>query len=101
MFDDISFYDSWGGIEIFSSHFHSNAFPNPTNGPICIEFDNTKLNNHSLFVFDSHGKRVLEMALADKNCIELDLGDYPPGLYFYKLINQKDQSTSHGRLIKM
>jgi hypothetical protein len=70
--------------------------PNPSDGVFTLEL-NTDFEQADLIVFDILGKIVFEGKKLE-NSIQIDLSDYPAGMYFVKLV--KDDLCKTEKIIK-
>jgi len=88
-----------GMKELVSSGSHFKIYPNPASDKFYISSENTTLAN--VEIADAYGKVIFD---ADKRFlkeeeIEIDLSNFPTGIYFVK-IKGKDGTNQSGRLIK-
>ncbi|MBV6484617.1 MAG: hypothetical protein KFKLKKLM_01127 [Flavobacteriales bacterium] len=72
------------------------VYPNPTNGIVTIQYNATTFTNSTFKLFDVMGKEMLNKKI-ESNHTQLDVGQYPKGIYFYQTIHQKQQIS--GKLI--
>jgi hypothetical protein len=64
--------------------------PNPTNDFITISKLNEIVDDFSLTIFDAQGKEIFSRNnIVTKNSIKLDVSEYPNGIYFLQLKNNK------------
>lgn len=100
MFDDIGFDDFTEGISLASfEEFDSNVFPNPGNQIITISFANTLLSNVDLDIMDGLGRLVYSKSDLNMGMISVDISDYAPGIYYYKLLNENEKKGSWGKFL--
>jgi hypothetical protein len=74
----------------------SNAFPNPANSTISVKYDiNEYAQNGRIILYDMLGKKVKEVALADKEgTAKINVSDLNQGVYFYTFfVDDKAIST--------
>jgi hypothetical protein len=71
-----------------------NVIPNPTNGPFKIEIENYDIVK-DIFIYDLMGKKIYYNADVKKPTIEVDLSNYPKGIYFLKVIDDDDNFFSY------
>lgn len=100
MFDSFQFQDIGEGIGNLPVQFVSNVFPNPSSGIIFIEFENSNNDNHMLMIYNSQGQNILNMKLEKENIIQINMGDFNPDIYYYRLINQRNGKQSSGKIIR-
>ena len=68
------------------------AFPNPTTGKVIVALPQTEAGNITLSVFDVTGRFLFStLANSDEKNKELDLTDYPSGLYFVNIKEEKQK----------
>jgi Tol biopolymer transport system component len=95
-------HPAWKPAASTSSHHPDGAgefslfqnYPNPTNGPISIGFNQEKEGHVLLDVLDASGRPVfsrdLGMRIAGEHRLSVDLTGLTPGQYFYKLTSGKN-----------
>jgi hypothetical protein len=100
MFDNLHFEDWYESINDNSyNHFNSKVFPNPAISNLTIEYDNLQKNTFELTIFNIDGQEVLSKQNSSENKFEINLRDYTSGLYFYKLVNIKNNQKSIGKFL--
>lgn len=70
-------------------------YPNPTNGLINIEFN--QLTNPKLEVCDIHGRILLNQKL-NNTASQIDVTNYPLGVYLFKITS--DEGTTTSKVVK-
>lgn len=95
---ETSFDEVWGFDDLTNPH-RIKAYPNPGKGFYTLEYLTESLTNYELFVYDFQGKRVLNQTLNGQKYSELDLSEYPSGMYFYTLM-EKGSVVYAGKLVK-
>ncbi|MDW8334605.1 MAG: T9SS type A sorting domain-containing protein, partial [Bacteroidia bacterium] len=76
-------------------------FPNPCSGRVVFRhYLNAPHRNLCLEIYDARGKRLRRISLPDSQTdrLELDIGDFPPGTYFYRLTSNSLPITSTRKL---
>jgi hypothetical protein len=90
--------------EVLKSFSLSQNYPNPFNPNTKIKFQIAKLGNAKLTVYDALGKEVVtlvnEQLQPGTYEVEWDAGNYPSGVYFYKLETDRYTVTKKLVLIK-
>jgi len=100
MFDDLHFEDWVESIDEYrSGTIYSSVFPNPSSQSLTIEFDNQNSSTFQLTIFNNIGICIHQDQKITSNQISLNIYNYPPGLYFYKLYNERDRLKATGRFI--
>ncbi|MBP8034388.1 MAG: T9SS type A sorting domain-containing protein [Bacteroidia bacterium] len=72
-------------------------YPNPTTQNATLEFDNSKLENCSLTLYDSRGQLVRTINNIKTNTIEIERQNLANGLYFFQL-NSETKNLATGKL---
>lgn len=83
-----------------NEHFASydcNVYPNPTNGHATVEFDNISHENHTLTLYDTHGRLVRTIPNITKNKLLINTEGLR-GLHFFQLRNDR-QLRCTGKLV--
>jgi len=65
-------------------------YPNPTSSQINLLFD--EINDKTIYLTDVIGNVILQLE-NNSNNIQLDLSNYPKGIYFVRVESQKNSST--------
>jgi hypothetical protein len=78
--EPLTFYENTEKIKVF---------PNPTNGPVTIEYDN---HLNEIFIADFTGKLLMRYIINNKKSItRIDLSNFPSGTYFIKYITDDNK----------
>lgn len=81
------------------SDFSCNLFPNPTFGPLYIRTQDPGFLSYNIYIYDTLGRTViLQRDVNVSKSIKLD--DFPEGIYFILLINNKNQDYKY-KIIKI
>ena len=100
MFDNLLINDYIEGVESsIYNDFSSTVFPNPGDQWLVISYEELHLQSADLDIIDGTGKLVRRLSGIVENKVEIDISDYPPGSYFYRLVDQKSNLASHGVFI--
>ena len=80
-------------------NFNSSSWisPNPTSGLTKFWLQETEVENGNLHLYSAQGTKIIDQFFSG-NSIELDLSDLPPGVYFYRIYNER-LGDSTGKLI--
>ncbi|NOY95986.1 MAG: T9SS type A sorting domain-containing protein [Chlorobi bacterium] len=74
------------GIDEFShDKIILDVYPNPTQGPVNIKFENGYLINGEVSLLNYMGKEIIKRYTKNKDKISFDLSNYVSGLYFVQL----------------
>jgi Leucine-rich repeat (LRR) protein len=63
------------------------VYPNPTKGLLKIELGNETANWNSIEIYDRFGVRIIQEPLKDSFTHEIDLSEFPEGIYFLRIRN--------------
>jgi hypothetical protein len=66
-------------------------YPNPATGSFRLEFENADQRNYRYEIFDCIGSLVGEDNISTSS--DIDISSYSKGVYFVRLIDEKDHST--------
>jgi hypothetical protein len=98
MLDNIDVNDWYEGIqELFPETIHTYAFPNPATDHSTILFDNKNNSVASLVVFDALNRTIMKRSEIKGSETIIDVSNFPPGVYFYKIYNEQIQGN--GKII--
>ncbi len=73
------------------------VFPNPSTGEFNVLMDNE--TSAVLLVTNSTGQQVFQTPLLEKHQT-VQIGDLPPGIYFYQIIGEAAEILKTGKLVK-
>ncbi|MCW3071319.1 MAG: hypothetical protein JWO44_1209 [Bacteroidetes bacterium] len=76
-----------------------NVFPNPATEGFTILFQNSQ--NSRIVLTDMYGKVCYSNEIINDNTIKINLSAYPSGMYFLKIINQKEKKSASKKIIKL
>ena len=97
-FDNICYSEFIEGIsDIHFTPIKSVIFPNPSAEYFQIKFENPDQLSFELAVYDICGKRVFTQPAISNDIISLDCSSYKPGMYVYKLTDEKTNKRTWGR----
>lgn len=69
-------------------------FPNPGNGLFTLQ--NLNINNVTIIFFNELGEKVAVKEISNQDTI--DLRSFANGIYFYKIIDQKQKEVANGKI---
>lgn len=75
------------------------SYPNPASITITIEFDNPEYKFYYLNIYDNLGRIVHSTDEINSNQINVDVDQYGPGIYYYKLLSEAERVESWGKFI--
>lgn len=102
MYDSFYFEDLVEGIdEIESTAIQSKTFPNPVLNRVTIEFENPKQMKFELILFNNLGEEILKQTDCKENSITLELSNFDPGIYTYRLSSDEGNVWSYGKVMKV
>ncbi len=100
MFDNLEFYDVAEGIEeIGYTSIKSECHPNPVIDELTISFENEQNALFDLFIFDVSGKEIYH-SMNSSGKLNLSVGHFQKGIYFFKLIESTDKKYTVGKFVK-
>ena len=73
------------------------VFPNPTTGPITIEFCEWKVACYIFSLFDINGKLLIKKIMTS-NLFHINLQENSPGIYIYQI--NVGNNIQYGEIIK-
>lgn len=76
-----------------------NIFPNPVSDVVIISFND--FQSEIIQLTDLLGEVIYSEKINNKGAVSFSLSSYPSGIYFLKLINQRDQKTYTKKIIKL
>ncbi len=82
--------------EVSSYHNLVKAFPDPCNGIINFNIENTN-ENSMLEICNLLGKIIYTTKITTSSTIQLNLENQPSGIYFYKVISEKGEAEASGK----
>ncbi|HTB32327.1 MAG TPA: C10 family peptidase, partial [Bacteroidia bacterium] len=85
------------GVQNISSNLDINVYPNPSHGMFTFEIPNN-LQNGQLKVYNTIGQEVYSSLVSQGNFL-INLGNQSAGMYLYRLLNQKGEPVSTGKLM--
>lgn len=87
--DDLAFTGTVSGIsELRNDQSLFSIFPNPFNSEATLRFNNVKLNNAALEIYDVLGNKVRVMENLNGEDVILNREGLKDGMYFYSLVNE-------------
>lgn len=86
-------------VQEFKNNDAVNIYPNPASDFVTISLSDVHYN--SILLTDMFGKTFYNENINGKSTVNLNLAPYPSGVYFLKLINQKEQKTLSKKIIKL
>ncbi|MCB0667836.1 MAG: DUF4185 domain-containing protein, partial [Saprospiraceae bacterium] len=79
--------------------FSLSTYPNPSNGLTRFEWSSDLSGELSFKLYDAMGQLVCYTPRLKSKSFTLDVQDHPPGIYFYRFLDEKGHSLSTGRLV--
>lgn len=84
--------------EITSNNFNINVYPNPSSDIFYFEVDENVHSEMELSIYDIQGRLVCKKSVYKQNEIQLDASNLNDGVYFYKVVINKDVYS--GKILK-
>ncbi|MEZ5013790.1 MAG: T9SS type A sorting domain-containing protein [Chitinophagales bacterium] len=70
------------------------VYPNPTTGMITINLEKNTSTNNKLIIINTLGEKIIDVLITENN-VNIDLSQYPSGLYFISLaVGQMEYSNT-------
>ncbi|NLA23653.1 MAG: T9SS type A sorting domain-containing protein [Bacteroidales bacterium] len=79
--------------------FNINVFPNPANSFVNVNIKSENFQAFKYQLFDTNGK-LLQNQTFDKQNIQIDVQNFPKGIYFLKVYHQKEHYSTHKLIIE-
>ena len=90
-----------GISELLTNYNYTFAYPNPSNTTFTIQLVTTYLHNeYSVYFYDITGKEVKLKSQKKENSFAVSWNDEPNGMYFYKILSNKNNVVLTGQIIK-
>ncbi len=77
----------------------STLYPNPANGFVTIEFENTSNAAFRLQIIDLAGRVVMEQTNITTGRVQVNTQSLDSGVYHYRLLSESAKKQSFGKLI--
>ncbi|MDR6300424.1 T9SS type A sorting domain-containing protein [Mesonia maritima] len=75
-------------------------FPVPSNNVINISSQFKLLNNSTAYIYDLKGREIMDQNINQDNNVMIDISKIESGIYFIKIINEKNELIKQQRIIK-
>lgn len=79
--------------------FSLSTYPNPSDGLTRFEWSSELNGDLSFKLYDATGRLVYYTPRLESKSLTLDVQGHPPGIYFYRFLDEKGRSLSTGRLV--
>jgi len=96
--DDINIYDATTGLNENISSASVSVYPNPTSESVHFNLPATT-ENAVIEIYSAPGSLVKEIPVK-QNSLDINLGDFTPGVYFYRISSSSNASPVMGKLVK-
>ena len=89
IFQSFTVSNSFTGVSQIIQSFSADLFPNPTLGPVSIEFSLPKQQDLTLEVYNSLGEKIIDNKYTNMqhDVIDIDLSNYANGIYYAKIFS--------------
>jgi len=87
------------GVITLQENSSVNVYPNPTGGILTVSEQNIS-GNTEIELFNLLGEKLSESKLSLNSNTEINIANQPTGIYFYKVIDENNNTISEGKLIK-
>lgn len=95
--DEVELENEVGIIQVWTPEVHIKTFPNPVTNQVHFELDKF-VNNTTLLIFDSTGKQMTTLNIAN-NYGSLYVSHWNSGTYYFLLKNEKGHDLSSGQFV--
>lgn len=75
-------------------------YPNPCSKNIFVKFKNNDLLNYQLRLFNSLSIEILREKIVNENIINIELSNYPSGIYILQIQNLKNSIIINKKIVK-
>lgn len=90
-----------GISELLTNYNYTFAYPNPSNTAFTIQLVTTyNHDDYSIQIYDLSGKEVKLNSQKKENSFAVSWNDEPNGMYFYKILSNKNNVVLTGQIIK-
>ena len=96
--DDLVVQDVTENIDEINMNLGSICYPNPVSDYLTIEYKSYKNNKFKLELYEGNGK-FINVNIFDSRLINIDLTEYISGVYFYKIIDEKNKYQTYNKFI--
>ena len=76
-----------------------NIYPNPSNGIVGIKFDNNLTGQFDILIYNTQGQMIVKKDIVANGATYLEVARLNPGVYWLRLTNKKNQSSSVNQLL--
>lgn len=96
--DDLVVTDVTENIDNLNQNIKNICYPNPTSNYLTIEYKTFKNSQFRIELFDGSGK-FITMKVFESSLINIDLNDYESGVYFYRIIDEKNNFQTYNKFV--
>lgn len=96
--DSCDYTYEWLGVKT-NNFTNTTVYPNPASFFLTIEFDNPEFVNGQLIIYDNLGRVVNIVEDIFDSKIDLDVRQYEPGIYYFRLLNEEENQESRGKFL--
>lgn len=87
-------------INIEKQNEEISVYPNPCSSKIFVKFKSPKLFNYQLKLYNSFSHEIYNKNITDIDLINIDLNNFPSGIYFLQIQNIEKHNTINKKIIK-
>lgn len=96
--DDLVIQDLTSGKNEININNSSICYPNPAKRDIVIEYRTYKCGDFKLELYNNNGQLILIKTL-NIGIVVLDLNEYKNGIYFYRIIDEKNKFQTYNKFV--
>ena len=80
-------------------NFKIKAYPNPNNGILSIEFEQTTFESFELYLIDEQGKIVYSLKPVKESKTEINMSGFGKGVYILNILDTKNKNAFVNKII--
>lgn len=80
-------------------NFKIKAYPNPNNGILSIEFEQTTFESFELYLIDEQGKIVYSLKSVKESKTEINMSGFGKGVYILNILDTKNKNAFVNKII--
>jgi hypothetical protein len=102
MYDNLHFEDWAEFVESRNQNdINTIIYPNPAFEKIFIGFDNPKMQDHSIWIYNETGKQIFIKENVNANSSIINIDNWGNGIYYVKLKNMETNQSSVGKFLNL
>lgn len=85
--------------DIKANSFRIKTFPNPANNIINLQIENEDIADYDIQFFTPTGQLIYQTSIQNDHQKEIDVSNFPKGIYHYVVTNLDNQQRGFGKII--